>query len=101
RSSPALLRPFSEGRSEIPYADRIKPMNFVQTVYGAQLGGPPGSVRVHLVAPYTEKASDWLRMVWSDIYSDREFGISTSSTTGDHLVQVKSYGDVLREYKEH
>src|SRR3989442_7183675 len=76
-------------------------MNFVLTVHGARLGGPPGSPRVHLIAPYTKDAKEWLHMPWTDIYSGRGFGISTSPTTGDQLVQVKSYRDVLREYRQH
>jgi hypothetical protein len=100
-STPTLLRPFAERRSEVPYGERIKPMNFVLTVHVARLGGPPGSPRVHLIAPYTKDAKRWLHMPWTDIYSGRGFGISTAPTMGDQLVQVKCYGDVLREYREH
>jgi hypothetical protein len=40
-----------------------------------------------------------MEMPWTDIYSEREYGITTNQTLAPGLVRVKSYRDVIESYR--
>ena len=102
-SSPLLHRPFDIARGRVPYADRIKPMNFVLSSVVASLGHPEGvdPRRFHLISNFTRDPRRWLLQQWTDIHSGQRYGITTNRDAGGRLVPVKSYGDVLAEYRTH
>jgi hypothetical protein len=52
--------------------------------------------------PYETDSRKWLRKLWIDQYSGKEYRITTVGHHGDrHTARVKTYGDVLREYEYH
>jgi hypothetical protein len=95
------LQSFNAGK---PYADQIKPFNFLQTCHVSPLGHPDGvdEERFHLVTPYNPNPQSWLDAEWIDQYSGKCFRITTQ---GDHgskrTARVKTYGDVAAEYRHH
>jgi len=103
-SKPTLLqRLTSRTRKPLPYADRIKPMNFLLTVHIAPCGYPQGvdPKGFRLIAPFQKDSSKWLRMPWTDIYSGRVYWITTEPDADSRLVRVKSYGEVFADYVTH
>ena len=103
-SSPALMRPFKIFNNGKRYADQIKPFNFLLTCHVNSLGHPPGTdpERFHLIAPYESNPKRWLEMPWTEQYSGRTYSITTEGHHGNrHTARVKTYGEVLREYKFH
>lgn len=102
-SSWLLYRPFAASRGLLPYSARIKPFNFVLSAHVASLGHPEGADprRFHLIAPYTPDPRVWLRQPWTDIHSNQTYGITTSRHASGRMVRVKSYRDVLEEYRTH
>jgi hypothetical protein len=103
-SAPQLLHLFDHLNNGRHYAEQIKPYNFILTTHVASLGHPPGTdpERFHLYAPYTRDAQQWLRMEWVDGYSGRIFHITTTGPIGrEGLARVKTYADVLAEYRVH
>ncbi len=103
-SGPSLLRLFHGMNRGIPYADRIKPFNFLLTTFVRAFGYPGAAdpEQFHLVAPWNPDPRQWLIMTWIDRYSGRRFRITaTGETGGEGIVRVKTYGDVLAAYRVH
>jgi len=103
-SSPAVARPlapFNEGK---PYADQIKPFNFLLTAHVGSFGHPVGvnRERFHLIAPYETDPRKWLKVPWIDQYSGQTYRITTADHHGSRrTARVKTYGDVAEEYEYH
>jgi hypothetical protein len=103
-SSPALIRPLSKVNEGKPYAEQIKPFNFLLTCHVKAFGHPMGAdpANFHLIAPYNNDPRQWLKMEWIDQYSGNTYRISTNDQAGTRRTsRVKTYGDVLREYEFH
>ncbi|MCZ6858071.1 MAG: hypothetical protein O7F70_08740 [Gemmatimonadetes bacterium] len=102
-SSPFVHRPFDTTRFQLPYSNRVKPMNFVLSVPVAPFGHPAGADphRFHLIGAFTTNPGQRLHQSWFDIHTREQFGITTSHPTGGRIVRVKSYGDVLAQYRTH
>lgn len=103
-SSPAVMRPLSKLNQGKSYSDQVKPFNFLLTCHVKALGHPPGvnPERFHLISPYESDSRLWLKKMWIDQYSGKEYRITTSGPHGDRqTARVKTYGDVLREYEFH
>lgn len=102
-SSPAVARvleTFNEGK---PYAEQIKPFNFLVTCHVQPFGHPVGvdPERFHLIAPYESDSRRWARNDWIDQYSGDLYRITTTNQAGRNLARVKTYGDILCEYEFH
>jgi hypothetical protein len=103
-SSPEVLRPLAKLNAGKPYAQQIKPFNFILSCHVAPYGHPVGAdpERFHLIAPYETDPRKWLALPWIDQYSGKQYRISTTLATGTRqIARVKSYGDVLEEYEFH
>ncbi len=103
-SSPTLLVPFEELNRDKPYTEQVKPANFLLSAHVAPLGLPPGvdGSRFHLIAPYESDSRKWLQLPWTDRYSGKRFSITTASTLyATSAVGVKTYRDVLDQYRNH
>jgi hypothetical protein len=95
------LQSFNEGK---PYAEQIKPFNFLQTCQVSPLGHPDGvdEERFHLVTPFNANPRSWLDAEWIDQYTGRCFRITTQGEHGSKgAARVKTYGDVAAEYRHH
>jgi hypothetical protein len=108
-TSPQLLKPFHEYNRKRPVAERIRPYNFmlVAHIHRPGLQGLPE--RFLLVAPYESDPRKWRRLKWRNAY-DSAAGPYTIKTArhgedfamrSDHQVIVKSYRDVLNDYRTH
>lgn len=105
-TSPELLRPFAELNKDKPYADQVKPFNFLQSAHVAPLGHPAGAnpVRFHLVAPHENDPERWEELQWLDIYSRRIVPVYTGVGDGNgrtNAARVRTYADVLAFYRTH
>jgi hypothetical protein len=86
------------------YRDRLKPFDFLLSCHVRVFGHPPGvdPEKFHLVAPYESDSSRWLEMPWIDLYSGKQYRITTQGLHGARgKARVKTYGDVIREYAFH
>jgi hypothetical protein len=89
-----------------PYADQIKPFNFLLSAQVAPLGFPEGvdPAHFHLIAPYESDPRKWHKLRWVDRYSGKPYRITTSDEAalyGGNVVRVKTYREVLAEYRTH
>lgn len=102
-SSPHVLRPFTEAQPAIPFQDRIRPMNFILSASVHRVGGPPNVdlSRFHLLHSYTKDRAALLEALWTDLYSGREYRVTTEHFTVPDRVRIQSFGDVIAEYETH
>jgi hypothetical protein len=103
-SKPATLKLFDAYNKDKPYADRIKPTNFLIAPHVARFGHPVGVDRSHfaLIAPFTSNADTWLDLEYSERYSGKRYRISTSIPMDtEDTVRVQTYRDVFHEYRTH
>lgn len=103
-SSPAVIRPLAKLNEGRTYPEQIKPFNFLLTCHVQAFGHPKGAdpKHFHLIAPYNNNATHWLKMDWIDQYTGNTYRITTTGHSGTRrTARVKTYGDVLREYEFH
>jgi hypothetical protein len=103
-SSPAVMRPLQQLNDGKPYAEQLKPFNFLLACHVRRLGHPPNvdPEQFHLTAPFESDARRWTQMEWIDQYSGQRFRITTQGQYGvEGIARVKTYGDVLEEYEWH
>lgn len=105
-SSPILRRPFNTWNRGKSWDDQIKPFNFILVATLDPFGLPERATaeRFRLIAPYTRNSQDWTRLPWRNMHDPD--GPTYRITTDRHepqgdAVHVKSYGQVLREYRLH
>lgn len=103
-SSPAVMRPLHKLNAAKPYADQIKPFNFLLSSHVRQFGHPIGvdPEHFHLIAPYESNPRRWPQISWVDQYTGKSYRVTTTGEHGTrHAARVKTYGDVLLEYEYH
>jgi hypothetical protein len=103
-SSPSLMKCFESFNEGKPYADKIKPFNFLLSSHVHPLGHPEGAnaEKFHLIAPYTPNPREWVKREWIEQYTGKRFRITTDHRLQSRrVVWVKTYGDIITEYKFH
>ena len=104
-STPDMLATFKHLNVGRPYAEQIKPFNFVLAAHVAPFGHPPGAdpERFQLLAPYHRDPRQWRKLRWLNKHDPRAGGytITTTGQGGAGRVRVKSYRDVLDAYRVH
>jgi hypothetical protein len=101
-SDPRTLALFKNLNKGKPYADQIKPQNFMLSAQAETL--PPEidpTQPFHLVAPYNPDPRQWLKLRWVDRYSGRSYRVTTGDAMSEGVVRIKTYRDVVTEYRRH
>jgi hypothetical protein len=89
-----------------PAYEQVRPYNFLLAAHTAKLGHPADAdpERLQLIAPYNPDPRQWRKLRWVDTHSDKGFKITTgegSEYSDRGTVQVRSYADVLADYRTH
>src|SRR5215472_331826 len=103
-TTPEIVRRLNRTRKSLPYADQIKPSNFVLASYVKPMDHPAGvdPEKFQLIASYEPDPRKWLRAKWINRYDGTGHSITTHDDCGDSgVARVKSYRDVLDEYAAH
>jgi hypothetical protein len=106
-SSPEMLHPFATWNAGKPYAQQVKPYNFLLTAFVRHLGHPEGvdPKRFHLVAPFETDPRKWRSLAWRNLYDTTGTRYTIRAESSPYAVpgevQVKTYRDVLDEYRRH
>jgi hypothetical protein len=82
-SSSEVMKPLKALNRGKPYAQQIKPFNFILSCHVLPLGHPVGAdpERFHLIAPYETDPRKWEGPRWVDQYSKERYRISTTVAT--------------------
>jgi hypothetical protein len=102
-STTGIWHTFDRCNAGRDYATAVKPMNFGLSPIVARFGHPDGAdpEHFHLLGMYEHNPARWLEMPWFDKYSGREFRIGVGRETPGNYAQVRSYRDVILEYRVH
>jgi hypothetical protein len=103
-SSPFLMKSLESLNAGKPYAEQIKPFNFLLTSHARAFGHPFGvdEEKFHLISPYDSTSRKWLEKEWIDQHSGKRYRITTKGDYGTrYAARVKTYGDVVTEYESH
>jgi len=105
-SSPLLHRPFTTWNRDKPWPEQIKPFNFILVATLDPFGLPEQAApeRFRLIAPYSRDSQYWARLPWRNMYDPDgpTYRITTDrEDSRPDGVLVKSYGQVLHEYRLH
>lgn len=103
-SSPFLMKSLESLNAGKPYAEQIKPFNFLLTSHVLAFGHPLGvnPERFHLVSPYDSDSRKWLEKEWIDQHSGKRYRVATKGDHGTrYAARVKTFGDVVTEYESH
>jgi hypothetical protein len=99
-----LQRAFNAYNATRPWAEQIKPFNFLLHAHIAPCGYPAGvdPTRCRLLAPYESSPSRWLELPWTNLHTGQQHPVTTDPD--DHRAEVtrlKTYRDVLALYAIH
>jgi hypothetical protein len=102
-TSQALLKPFLQSNSTVPYAEQVKPCGFLISGHVAHYGHPAGTnpKHFHVVQPYSRDVSRWREGEWIDIYSGNRYHSTTRKVRDPRGVILRTFGDVIEEYAVH
>jgi len=103
-SSPAVIKPLAKLNEGRRYVDQVKPFNFLMTCHVKALGHPVDTdpERFHLIAPYENNPTRWLKLDWINKYTGKTYRIATAGYHGSrNTARVKTIGEVLSEYEFH
>jgi hypothetical protein len=99
-SGPHVLRWFAGMNEDRPYAEQVKPANFLLLAHPDPLD-PSGALPI---APYESDASKWADLPWIDRRTGEPIRITTEpfdGTARPGIVRVRIYRDVLAAYLGH
>lgn len=99
-SSPTVLRWFKGMNGGKPYAEQIKPSNFLLLAHPDPLD-PSGALPI---APYERDTSKWAELPWSDRRNGESIAVTTEPLDGyvrSAVVRVQTYRDILAKYLSH
>lgn len=99
-STPDIMDRLQDGR---PYAQSIKPANFLVTAHVRPFGHPDGidPLRFQLIAPFERDPLRWLTMDWTEKYSGLSYQVTTASDATSEMARVRSFRDVVAAYATH
>ena len=110
-TSPHTLRPFRRYNAEQQWTKQIKPFNFMLVAHVAPDGYPTGvdPAKFRLVAPYTTDRSQWIALLWRNLYEPDGHSYRVSTTPHDALngprpstvADVMTYRTLLHRYRQH
>jgi hypothetical protein len=105
-SSPHLWEPFKTWNQGKPWAEQVKPFNFMLVAHVARGDRPINAGDdFQLLAPYTNKPEDWTDLEWIDRTDPAgpRWRISTGDVTDDagRTVVVQTYADVIGLFRNH
>jgi hypothetical protein len=81
----------------------VRPYNFLLAAHVDPLDRPPDADphRFQLVAPYNRDPGQWRKLTWTDAGTGGSYRIVTGDPAGPGEVQVKTYREILEEYRTH
>lgn len=103
-TSPQQLAPFRSINAGREYRDRIKPFGFLLLGHVDPLSAIPAGMsldRLTPVAPYTSASDELLGLTWVNRHDAAPLRVTTDRRAPAGAVRLKTYGDVLTEYRAH
>jgi hypothetical protein len=102
-SSPTVLRPFGALNEGKPYEAQVKPFGFMLIGHADPLVPLPDGLHAPVtpVAPFTSEPDGLLGLAWRNRADGRPIAITTRPGGEPGKVRLKTYGDVVNDYRLH
>ncbi len=108
-STPMLHKPFAAlnrdpNGTTRPYAEQIKPFNFMNVAFVDKSERPHDEPRMVLVTPFQLDRNKWPTAPWTNRYSGLRYQLTDGPSLGRErpgLVRPKTLGDILADYLAH
>ena len=105
-TTPEVMKALQVRQRGRPYAERVKPFNFLLSPLIDSDGGyPQGFTRstFTLLAPFTSDASRWFDLEWVNLYEDggNTYRLVRPGHRLPSEAEAKTYGDVVSRYRWH
>ncbi len=105
-TTPEVMKVLQLRQRGLPYAERVKPFNFVLSPLidpfgGCPLGTTPDAFT--LLAPFTSDASRWYELEWVNLYEDggNTYRLARPGHRLPSEAEAKTYGDIVSQYRWH
>lgn len=103
-TSPRLLAPFRAINAGKPFKNQIKPFGFMLIGHVDPLTPLPEGLQLEQLTPiaqYSTRAEEFLDLPWVNRHDGRPLRVTTATGTASGTVRLKTYGDVIAEYRMH
>jgi hypothetical protein len=103
-AKPTTLEAFTALNEGRPYAEQIKPNNFMLVAQTTPFGHPTGTdpQRFQPIAPWSTDPEAQLDLPWIDKATGEPVRLTTDGPTGGPgVARVKTFGEVARAYRVH
>jgi hypothetical protein len=104
-TTPKVLAVLQQRQKNLPYSERTKPLNFIQSpVIDRLTGGCPVDTdrdRFTLIAPFSSNPSDWLDREYINVHDGKSYELATREKRLNYQAEAKTYGDIVAHYRWH
>lgn len=103
-TTPEVLKVMQARQASLPYRDRVKPFNFIQSPIIDPLGGHPvGADPSHftLIAPFSSDQSRWPGRSYVNVHDGKLYRLARPGRRLPSEVEPQTYGDVVSRYRLH
>lgn len=99
-----VLKVLQARERDLPYRDRTKPFNFIQSpILDAIVGHPIGTDpdRFMLIAPFTSDPLCWYELTYVNVHDGKQYKVGRPGKRLNFEAEPTTYGDVLNQYRKH
>jgi hypothetical protein len=104
-TTPKVLAVLQQRQKDLPYSERTKPFNFIQSpVIDRLTGGCPVGAdrdRFTLIAPFSSNPSDWLHREYINVHDGKSYSLATREKRLNYQAEARTYGDIVAQYRWH
>jgi hypothetical protein len=107
-TTPEVMRVLQSRQAHLPYRDRVKPYNFIQSPIINHIGGHPiGTDPSHftLIAPFSSDPERWYKRPYVNVHDNEHDGkVYRLGQPGRRLpsqAEPKTFGDIVAQYRWH
>jgi hypothetical protein len=103
-TTPEVLKVLQTRQAHLPYRDRVKPCNFVQSPIINHVGGHPiGTDPNHLtlIAPFSSDPSRWYKRQYVNVHDGKLHRLGQPGKRLPSQAEPKTFGDVVAQYRWH
>jgi hypothetical protein len=104
-TTPKVLAVLQQRQRGLPYRERTKPFNFIQSpVIDRLTGGCPVGTdrdRFTLIAPFSSNPSDWLNREYINVHDGKSYLLCARERRLNYQAEAKTYGDIVAQYRWH
>jgi hypothetical protein len=103
-TTPEVLKVLQARQSKLPYRDRVKPLNFIQSPIISDLGGHPfgcDPTMLTLVAPFSDDSTSWYSRAYINIHDGKIYRLGQPGRRLPSEADPMTLLEVISQYRWH